>query len=300
MTEGNVFITTWIQTDDGYRVWVKKRPKLAAEGATFEEADALLIQVIGLATGDGENTHEYVPPAPAVSPDVTGRDEVVLLGIQAQAEMGDPVGLFEGGLCTNCLMPRGARTGAPLTIRRVGARTHAATVRLPNTGPGTGPDFSIYSAAFLDALTEAERAAFEWRAVTLPKSAKQEYFELVRGPVQVRRVGLRDRQNYHARCDSCGHVWMVPKSLRGAPFFHLSAADVPPLLPSLFATSGNAGVGLGATVVRWAELVGTPTMKDIKSSRCPIVNEELVDRPVTFEPRPPEPGAATAPGSWFQ
>src|SRR4051812_10742919 len=115
MSEGNIFITTWERTETGFRVWVKNRPKLSAEGITFDEADRRLWEVIGLATGDGENLHEYTPPAPnQVRAGDQERGRLWELGVEPNAAMSDPVSLFEGGLCHSCLMPRGPRTEVPL------------------------------------------------------------------------------------------------------------------------------------------------------------------------------------------
>lgn len=62
--EGRLFACRWKKEGKGYRVWVKKRPKLSAKGKTFTQADHRLWTVITGTTGDGESIREYDPPEP--------------------------------------------------------------------------------------------------------------------------------------------------------------------------------------------------------------------------------------------
>ena len=218
MIEGNIFVCSWKRTDPGYRVWVKGRHKLAADGATFDAADQALTRVIGLATGDGESVHEYVPPAPvegAISAVEQGR--VWELGIQGAADMVDATGLFEGGLCTNCLMPRGPRTGAPLAVSTIESRVQASTVSLPRMSPGVGPVLSIYSDEFLAQLTLEERRQFEWRPIVPAKRETREFFELVCHTDPIPYVGLKGSATYFGRCETCGWRWLVPEYVKRPP-----------------------------------------------------------------------------------
>ena len=68
--EGQVYRCGWRKKGTTYRVWVKGRPKLAAEGETFNLADRRLWSIIIDATGDGESIREYDPPAPESRPEV--------------------------------------------------------------------------------------------------------------------------------------------------------------------------------------------------------------------------------------
>ena len=67
--EGEVFACSWKKQGKLYKVWVKKRPKLSAEGRTFNQADERLWSVIIDATGDGESVREYDPPEPESDPE---------------------------------------------------------------------------------------------------------------------------------------------------------------------------------------------------------------------------------------
>ena len=68
--EGGVFPCSWKKQRKVYKVWVKKRPRLSAQGRTFSQADKRLWSVIIHATGDGESIREYDPPAPDSEPEV--------------------------------------------------------------------------------------------------------------------------------------------------------------------------------------------------------------------------------------
>lgn len=65
--EGEVFACSWKKQGKTYKVWVKKRPRLRAEGKTFHQADKRLWAVIVDATGDGESVREYDPPEPDIA-----------------------------------------------------------------------------------------------------------------------------------------------------------------------------------------------------------------------------------------
>lgn len=63
-SEGHVYHCAWETSGGVYRVWVRDRPAITAEGATFEEADERLYDAISEETGDGESIKEYEPPSP--------------------------------------------------------------------------------------------------------------------------------------------------------------------------------------------------------------------------------------------
>ncbi|MBI2407954.1 MAG: hypothetical protein HYV19_06620, partial [Gemmatimonadetes bacterium] len=48
-----VHICSWSHDGERYRVWVRNRPTVCAEHASFEEADIALADAICLAFGDG-------------------------------------------------------------------------------------------------------------------------------------------------------------------------------------------------------------------------------------------------------
>ena len=301
MSEGNVFLTTWTRTETGYRVWVKRRPKLFAEGSKFDEADRRLWEVIGLATGDGENMHEYVPPAPNLeSAGPSERGRLWVLGVSSGARMVNPSGLFEGGLCEQCLMPRGPRTRLPLAVDHIESRVQASVVSLPRAGPGVGPRLRVFTEDFLVLLTAEERARFEWRPITLSRRGKRNFLELVHRTPPMPYVAVKGYQAYYGVCELCGWKWVVPEYVKGRPFFHVADSDVPRPVPSLMAVGNLADLGLAASEARWSDLVGMREMHGIKGSIVAIVAENEVERNPLYVPRPPEKRPVSASPTWFE
>ena len=291
--EGSLFIATWARTDAGYRVWVMNVRTLAADGATFGEADELLQDVIAHATGDGENLREYSPLAPFAEPTSSGAHALVwLLGVEPSTTLIEPETLFEGGLCPDCLKPRGPRNGTPLAVDRIEARAQASRVVMPKRSPGVGPTLSVYAEEFLALLTSKERDRFEWRPVTLAKRDKRSFFELVPG-APVPEVSIRSRPTYYGRCGTCGWTWVVPDYAKDLPHWYVSAADVGVPLANVFAVGTVARPYLAASEARWAELTGRAGMRGIKGSVGAVVPEPDVERTPTYKTRAPERPAVT-------
>lgn len=288
MSENDVFIATWERTAAGYRVWVTNVPALVAEGATFEEADQQLQDVIGHATGDGENLREYVPPPPVPEATSAGARALGwLLGVEPFTAMVNADALFEGGLCPDCLKPRGRRTDTRLILERIDARAQVSRGVLPKRAAGVGPSLSVFSEEFLALLAPSERDQFEWRPVELPKRDKRTFFELVPGAF-VPEVSIKGRPTYFARCATCGWTWVVPDYKKDLPFWYVSDAEVAVPVPSLFAMGGRARPYLVASDARWRELMGQAGMRGIKGGVVAVAPEQAVERHPVYKLRPPE------------
>jgi len=116
--EGKVFVCTWRRVGDRYRVWVRNRPALVAEGDTFAGADEDLSGVICEATGDGESVHEYDPPRPVEEvPGLLFR--LALVSGESRARIANYEALYSEGPCPQCTRPRGERTETPLELERI-------------------------------------------------------------------------------------------------------------------------------------------------------------------------------------
>src|ERR687894_425342 len=100
--EGRVYVCSWSVTQAGFRVWVKRRPKVFAEGETFEIADELLSDAICAATGDGESIHEYDPQPPTSAAQPGLLSLMLKVGAEAGALAANPAELFSGGVCPQC------------------------------------------------------------------------------------------------------------------------------------------------------------------------------------------------------
>lgn len=70
--EGRVCICSWSHDGERYRVWVRNRPSVCPEDASFEQADIALADAICGAFGDGEGMHEYDRPRPGAGVIIAG------------------------------------------------------------------------------------------------------------------------------------------------------------------------------------------------------------------------------------
>jgi len=285
--EGRVFVCSWRKVGDRIQVWVRDLPKLRSEGATFAEADEALWDVICAATGDGENIHEYDPPAPVTRlPGVSS--ELVLAGCEGLAFITNGPDLFAGGLCPQCDHARGQRTGQPLKLHVVRA-DDAGRAKVKQY---SGSRLKFFSEVFLSLLRPAERAQFEFRSVECDRGRKI-FFELAGSRVHVPLVALRGASLDLWVCDTCGwgnqpmHAGMgsFPAWLSDAadgrwfelPAWYVSAAGLPRPLPTCLTVGRAPEYALCFTRRRWAELVGERGARGIKSHRVPVVSSEYVD-----------------------
>jgi hypothetical protein len=158
MGEGKVWRCGWKQEGRAFRVWVANQPRVAATGASFEEADQAMWELILQRFGDGENVRDYHPPPPAPGltvPLVAGWD-LVQVTANAHTEIdGSPEPLFERTACALCGAPRGSRSSAPLRVRWFDTVAEGGfAVALPYPSP---PHLEFVSEKFLALLTPAER-----------------------------------------------------------------------------------------------------------------------------------------------
>jgi hypothetical protein len=284
VTEGRVYLCTWAQVPGGYRVWLKDDPTVAAEHADFEEADELLYEQIMRATGDGENQHEYVPPAPVASAGAIERGRLWELGRESRVEMSHEPPYFEGGLCDNCLMPLGPRTDLPLEVSTLTGGGNAARVRLRGAVLGTGPGLTIVSERLLEMFTDAERGAFEWRPVQ-GASRRRAFFELIPLTPTTPYVCPKGLEAPAGRCETCGFTWPACKQGKGLPDSYVSDGDLPRPARTLLAVDHFAYAMLAVTDGRWRELVGQPSLKGVKGSPVAIIAAEAVGQLSEFIPR---------------
>jgi hypothetical protein len=264
--EGRVYVCTWKKTDAGYRVWVKRRPKLAAEGETFEAADERLWEVILRATGDGENNREYVPALPTDGADTAG-PRIVSVSGDTIAAMPDPLGmLYTGERCPRCGNSTGGRSEVPLRLDiESGYEGGIAFIREGTFAKGTRPFFSD---AFLDLLTADERERFIWRRVDRPARAKKVFYELVGSTVDLPVVAVTHLPgDGGGRCEVCG--WLaLPLYNQGSagPRRFVCSADLPATAPSCFTASEGRSSYLCFTLIRWESLVGKAGTRGLVSS----------------------------------
>jgi hypothetical protein len=291
--EGRVYVCSWSSTDTGFRVWVKRRPKVFAAGETFEIADELLSDAICAATGDGESIHEYDPQRPTSSEPPGMITRMLKVGGVAGAFAANLEEMFSAGVCPQCKLPRGERTALPLQLKKVETDKNGGFVR------GLGRDHYFFAGAFLDLLSAEERSRYEWRLVQHP--GRKAYYELVpplthpsyavlsdavgvRWKVSLapqRLVGGRLEGTVESiwRCDTCGQVntpfYRFPKDL---PWRYVAQADLPRVIPSYLVVGPPRQATLCFLPERWREMLGYAGTRGMKSYPVGVVEEDLVNR----------------------
>src|SRR5688500_11363936 len=125
--EGRLYVCRAARIGNGYRVWVRGRPRLAAKGPTFEAADERLWQVIGDATGDFESERVYETKAAPQKVSAIQRNRAVMLVGSRSARITNHRALFSRGLCGTCGMGVGQRTSVAARLSRWPAEVALAT-----------------------------------------------------------------------------------------------------------------------------------------------------------------------------
>jgi hypothetical protein len=275
--EGRVFACSWKRERDRYRTWWKARPGVFGEGATFEEADEALYESIMVATGDGENEHEYDPPAPS-----SGR--LPLLDVHYldastadKARLKNADSLFSDGLCPDCRRGRGVRTDEPIELTTRDSGPILVTALGENW---VGPRISLYSEQFVAALSNAERDACTWREVSGPPRSRMKYLELVDARHIVRTVMPAGHPHKGWRCDVCGYL-TGPLYTSGGdrdPIEFISHADLPLAKPVMFALGRRPELSLCVSRERWAALREKKGLSQLRGSSIGVLADEHVDR----------------------
>lgn len=289
--ERRVFLCTWQRSGARYRVWVRDRPTLTAEGPVFDVADEALANAICRATGDGESIREYDPPRPP-------RDLPGLLFRLAEISgerrgfIENPAELFNEDYCPQCKHPRGNRSTAPLRLARIESGQGGGFAKMEPPAL-IGPLMSFFPEAFVACLRPEERSQFQWRPVHLVSKRKERFVELVSANVHVSLVSLSgavatvwnrpsiiDRERHALwRCDTCGRTkqpvyWYRMASL---PRYYVNVADLRDPLPTCFGVGDPEYPGLCFTRERWSELTKLPESRGFASTDVGVVASSLVD-----------------------
>ena len=289
--ENCVYICSWRHEGSRYHVWVRDRPAVRAEDASFEQADIALAYAICGAFGDGEGVHEYDRPRPGAT-EVPGLVAVVAsLGGNSWATVENLEELYVAARCPRCRWGGSvARTAAPARLSGIESGMDGGT--------GDRSAVRFFSEAFLDLLTPAERALCTWRRVDRTGRARKVYYELVESRFcapevalsssveDLWRVDLARAQGESGpilHCELCGRE-THPSYLfmpRGLPRAYINVAAVPAPLPACFTIGGPGHLTLCLARERWQALLGKPGTRGISSFEIGVVASSLVD------PNPP-------------
>lgn len=279
--EGRVFICSWKKVGDRYRVWWKARPKVAAEGDTFEEADEELWDAIMEATGDGENMHEYDPPSPSDIQASPRAVDIVMVGGQESGKLDSFDGLFVGGVCAECENALGPRTDAQVVI----AQMNSGPRNCGSLRRGFGGSHMRYASAdFRAMLTPDEDESVEWRDIVGPPRARKKLFEVMGGRATAPYVAAKGVMMSGWRCETCGHT---SKPFAGhvshkGPSWYVAASALPSPVPTMFLLGESPEWRIVFTRERWRELMTAPGAKGCKSYSIGVLADEAIDlSPVT-------------------
>lgn len=275
-SEGHVYHCAWETSGGMYRVWVKDRPAIAAEGGTFEEADEQLYDAITEATGDGENIKEYDPPSPLLHESgVALVKRLALVWPVRKTFIVNADELYEGGLCSRCKMPLGSRTAVVLAVESLSARADGMTARLKL--PSKGIAIEVYSEEFLGLLTKAERTKQQWRPITSTRKRKRAFFELLASKRCIPFVALENIGVTLMTCETCGRKRPPLYSFfPPTPSRFVSSADIPRRQASILCVGGTEP-RLAATAKRWATMVGRTGSRELASSDVGVVDPDAID-----------------------
>ncbi len=286
--EGQVFQCSWQRSGARYRVWVRDRPALTAEGDDFDDADDALADSICGATGDGESVREYDPPPPQEEKSGLLFSLVSISGTR-RGLIENAAELYSEEFCPQCKHERGNRTGVPLRLARLGPGGNAGYANIKAAG-FDGPLIHFFSEEFLARLRPDERAQFEWRPVHAPSRVKKRFVELVGANASIPLVSLSGvaatlwdlpslTEKTLWRCDTCGRksapIYVVGMS--SLPSFYANVVDLPDPLPTCIGVGSQDFLYLCFTRERWSELVRLPESRGLRSMDVGVVAPSLVD-----------------------
>jgi DNA-directed RNA polymerase subunit RPC12/RpoP len=276
--EGRVYLCSWKRLGRHFHVWVKSRPKLAAEGRTFAEADEALWSLIVEKTGDGENSREYQPRAPVdaeleefLNPPLVAVIGDALVHVEAGTE-------FDGVRCTTCGHIDGRRSDEPLVVADLSSGFDAGAVVIHQRPYATATRY-IFSDEFLALLLADERKRFAWRRVVRPSRAKRVFHELLDADLTVHNVGVSGLPKTGGwRCDKCGFRRFPHYVAWTWPSYWVCATDLPRRVPSCFGLNDGHDLALCITADRWSAVVGKRGTRGVLSYEVGVAPPERCEK----------------------
>lgn len=289
--EHHVYVCSWSHSATGFALWVKARPKLRGEGATYDEAEARLIRAIQDAGGAMTAVLEFDPPLPK-SP-LTAKyasPEILLVTADSAFQIEEPRATaaetreemwarqrwpgeyYEGPICPKCRYAAGRRTAKPLPIAELESGYDGACGMIGYARA----THQLVSEEFVELLTTEERARLELRPVI--RTGRRKFFELV-GPEGPPLVAVAGMKVSGWRCDACDHrTWGYWSEVLNIHDF--VARSGVPLDASVFTVGTYPEIKLVVTAARWKEMVGRKGTRGFTSGLLGIApDEEVVRRP---------------------
>ncbi len=301
----NVIICKWRETEQGWRLWVKGRPKVFGEGRTYEAAEDALIDAIMESAGDLDAVipvvPEYDPPLPApaavekfMHPELflIWGDEILELhdgfrwawlekiaGSLFMTGRRNLVGpMYTKGLCAACGMGIGERTEHAMFVDVAPSDVDGGFVRGPIRN-----SIYVFSGRFLSALRPHELAMFEFRPVQRSGvSGTLEFFEMI-ARSKTPYVSVKGFDASGVVCRECGQRSISvsePMLQQGGVYIadYVCRTDLPSPLPSCFPVGDRNHIYMCMTRERWDEIRGSKCARGIASRRLGVVSEEECER----------------------
>jgi hypothetical protein len=291
--EDAVYVCSWSRSPKGFTLWVKSRPKFRVSGATYEEAEERLIDVIQDSGGAMVPVMEFDPPLPKSSAAKKyATPEICLISGNEGFEADGPRvtafetptereerfrycdEFYEAPICRKCKNATSRRSKKPLTLRyAVGSYDGAFGRPVHNAGS----DHEIVSENFLALLTAKERKSLDLRPV-LGKGRKK-FYEIV-GPEGPPLVAIKGVKLSGWRCRKCSYRIWGHDSMDKDFFEFVAKSDLPKSVPSIFTIGVGPEIHLAATDKRWKELVGRKGTNGFTSRTVGVVpDNEVVRQP---------------------
>jgi hypothetical protein len=292
--EGETYLCNWSKSGRKFLITIVGKSEWNASGASFEEAEAELTDLIERKTGDLRPNFEYEPerPGEVIQAKFEGCGILAVSGANDSEDFaGKAEELFTGGICPACRNGVGKRTGVSLRISgQPPLKTDGAFVRVRIGGPFVSFTLQIFSAEFMAALSKEERGRFEWLPVESEKKSGGIFFEPISRPLadKVMPKNLFQEKNRLQDdgicCQKCGRKELlgIPKG-GGGIYTFLCEDDLPRPIPSCFQAGQVGALELCMLKTRWVDLKGGKGTRRIMSRQVGMVKSDLVNRSPMLE-----------------
>ena len=269
MSEGNVYPCCWEKTEDGFKIWLEKRPKLMAEGESLQDAMDELSGVVCLAIGDGEAVFDLSPP-----PGVKGNDDFVTLSGNdcwsppPDFNRAEYASLYERGLCKTCCTGIGPRTKKPLRVGNFGKGDMLASrLRLPNA--------ILASDQFRKIPGRSERALIDWRPIEVMQKSRRLFYELI-AKTPIKMVVDRKQRAVGWHCKACGY--RLFSVLSDYDNTYVAKSDLRTPTPKLLTIDDPRHLTLAIPASRWKAIRGRPGTTSMIAGRVRLLPKHRVLR----------------------
>jgi len=292
--EHKVYLSGWSETGGRFRLWTRTKPRIRAEGATFDSAEQRLLEAILHAGGATHAVLEFTPPPPRSNVESKYLlPELFLIGGDDRFETNAPGRTpferqseregrflwadryFDGPLCRECGVASAPRNSISLPLTYAPGRNDGA---FGNVGPSGSMSIEIVSREFIDLLVPEERSRLTLRQVT-GKRRYARFFELT-GPPGPSFVSVEGLAVQGWRCSACNHAtwghWIEGFAIHDFVAF----ADLPHPLPSVFTIGRFPDIRLCVTGDRWRQWIGKLGVRGFTSRPLGVASDgEVVRQP---------------------